>query len=380
MRVQMKYVLKKRLRDGTRAWYWNPPRAAREAGFVAEALGANESAALARALALNAHLEEWRHDTGGPRRGTTTWLIREYQRDPVFETLAASTQRMYGEALRRIESTFGPHLVNAVQYRHAKRFYEDLRAPSTEGGSERLGTANGTIRVARVLWRFAVDEDVADANPFRRVRLKSLPSRTVLWHPSQVAAFVAKADEMGHSEAGTAALIAFELAQRQGDVLALPWSRYDGAKLEVRQNKTGAPVTIPLKAVPALKARIDATDRLAPQIIVRADGSPWAARAKRFRRLVRRIADAAGLPNELRFMDLRRSGMTELADAGATDDELRAVSGHKTRNVVSMYVMPSGTQAGAALSKRARARKRLVNKSRPRVRMGQNASQNDATR
>jgi hypothetical protein len=59
----------------------------------------------------------------------------------------------------------------------------------------------------------------------------------------------------------------------------------------------------------------------------------------------------AGLPAELWFADLRRSGMTEGADAGATDDELRGQSGHKTRNVVAVYVRSTQKQAGNAIGK-----------------------------
>jgi hypothetical protein len=56
-------------------------------------------------------------------------------------------------------------------------------------------------------------------------------------------------------------------------------------------------------------------------------------------------------------MDLRRSGLTELGEAGATDDELRSVSGHKTREMVAAYVLPTDVQAGNALKKRRRSRK-----------------------
>ena len=44
-----------------------------------------------------------------------------------------------------------------------------------------------------------------------------------------------------------------------------------------------------------------------------------------FEHVFAEIRTASELPAELRFADLRRSGMTEGADAGATDDELRAV-------------------------------------------------------
>lgn len=81
------------------------------------------------------------------------------------------------------------------------------------------------------------------------------------------------------------------------------------------------------------------------------------ANAHQFRKVVRRIADQAGIPAGLTFMDLRRSGLTELGEAGATDDEIRSVSGHKTREIVAAYVLPTDVQAGHALNKRRHARK-----------------------
>lgn len=36
--------------------------------------------------------------------------------------------------------------------------------------------------------------------------------------------------------------------------------------------------------------------------------------------------------------DLGRTGATEMAEAGCTEDELRSVKGHQSRDVLSMYV------------------------------------------
>ena len=64
------------------------------------------------------------------------------------------------------------------------------------------------------------------------------------------------------------------------------------------------------------------------------------------------IRDAAGLPAEYQARDMRRAGMDETGEAGATDDELRSRSGHKDRNVVHVYVKPNRRKAANALAKR----------------------------
>jgi len=127
-------------------------------------------------------------------------------------------------------------------------------------------------------------------------------------------------------------------------------------RVQIRQHKTDALVWIPLADLPELRLRLDGTPRIAAQVITDNDGRPWAGNIHQFRKIVRRIADAAQLPDTLTFMDLRRSGLTELGNAGATDDEIRSVSGHLTREIVARYVLPSDVQAAHALKKRRRAR------------------------
>ena len=41
-------------------------------------------------------------------------------------------------------------------------------------------------------------------------------------------------------------LLAINTGQRQGDLLRLPWSAYDGKNIKLRQRKTGAYVPIPV--------------------------------------------------------------------------------------------------------------------------------------
>ncbi len=43
---------------------------------------------------------------------------------------------------------------------------------------------------------------------------------------------------------------------------------------------------------------------------------------------------------DVQFRDLRRTLATALGAAGCTDDQIRAITGHKTRSVVAVYVRP----------------------------------------
>jgi len=43
-------------------------------------------------------------------------------------------------------------------------------------------------------------------------------------------------------------LLAIWTAQRQGDLLRLPWTAYDGKRIRLKQSKTGVRVAIPVGA------------------------------------------------------------------------------------------------------------------------------------
>src|SRR5262249_18006102 len=117
--------------------------------------------------------------------------------------------------------------------------------------------------------------------PQGRAPLQWQPRRMV-WSDDQEAAFLGKAPK----HLLLPFLLAIWTAQRQGDLLRLLWSAYDGSFIRLRQGKTGVRVTIPVGA--PLKLALDAA---------------------------------------LTFHDLRGSAITRLAIVGATVPEIATISG-----------------------------------------------------
>ena len=70
-----------------------------------------------------------------------------------------------------------------------------------------------------------------------------------------------------------AALLALSTGQRQGDLLRLPWSAYDGKYIRLRQSKTGRYVIIPVSK--RLQPILDGANRISTQILTNANGRPW---------------------------------------------------------------------------------------------------------
>jgi hypothetical protein len=68
-------------------------------------------------------------------------------------------------------------------------------------------------------------------------------------------------------------MLAIWTGQRQGDLLRLPWSAYDGTHIRLQQSKTGR--RIAMQAGAPLKALLDVTERQCPVILTNTMGRPW---------------------------------------------------------------------------------------------------------
>ena len=126
-------------------------------------------------------------------------------------------------------------------------------------------------------------------------------------------------------------LMALWTGQRQGDLLRLTWSAYDGTTIRLKQSKTGARVTIPVGA--PLKAALDAAERRSPIILLTIDGKPWTQDG--FRASFAKARIKAGI-RDVTFNDLRGTAVTRLAIAGATEAEIATITGHSLRDVRSI--------------------------------------------
>jgi integrase len=195
----------------------------------------------------------------------------------------------------------------------------------------------------------------------------------------ELIAFVRKADALGYRSIGTAALIAFFWLQREEDIfLRLAWTNYrpNDAPNNVRifHHKNGELVHVPLcdedgsDLWPDLVPRLDGEARHGTLLVMRdrADRKrkvhlPWATSAvnpvRHVQRVVARIRNDAGLPTELTFTSFRHGGHTDAANAGLTDSQIRALSGHKTAAMVTVYAKKTNEQRLAGARKRLEARR-----------------------
>jgi len=336
MRVRLKGInrVSKRLSDGRSVTYWyawkGGPRLPGKPGDP-EFIAAYNAAAAQKVL---------------PPTGTLLSILQGFQLSHEFLGLADRTRSDYVRQIKLIEKEFGDFPLSAMTDRRTRGEFMAWRDKLALRSRRQADYA--WVVLARVL-SWALNRGLVAANPCEKGGRIYRGSRAdKVWSLDDELAFLAKAPTHLHLPL----TLALWTGQRQGDLLRLPWSGYDGTKIRLQQSKTSARVSIPVGA--PLKAALDAAERTkkSPVILTTAEGKPWTADG--FRSSWRKACAAAGVTG-VTFNDLRGTAVTRLALAGCTEAEIATITGHALRDVRSIldahYLHRDPALAEAAIRK-----------------------------
>lgn len=152
-----------------------------------------------------------------------------------------------------------------------------------------------------------------------------------IWLPEHIEAFM----RVAPVEMQRALIVALHSGQRQGDILRLTWTNYDGTALTLRQGKAKrAGKSAPVVTVPCTKAvrrMLDDLPRNAAVILTTKTGRPWMKRY--FAHEWDKATKAAGVVG-LHFHDLRGTAVTLLSEAGCTPQQVATITGHSLKTVM----------------------------------------------
>lgn len=237
--------------------------------------------------------------------------------------LSRSTQATYRGIIERLRTEHGDKAVRAIRQEHIL-LMRDRRAnlPSA---------ANNLVKVLRWMLAFAVARQMRSDNPVIGIKpLKIASEGFPVWTEGDIAKFEA------HWPVGTRERLAFDLllytAQRSGDVRKMGLQHVQGGAILVRQEKTKAFLELPIH--PRLKPSLDAVP--AGQMLFLVTQSSVGFTAGGFGNWFRSACRQAGIADRSAH-GLRKSAATRLADAGCTEAQIKAVTGHQTSKEVERY-------------------------------------------
>ena len=252
-------------------------------------------------------------------------LLQGYQASQDFLGLRERTRADYIKQIEKIEQKFGDAPVKALADPRTRGIFMDWR-DELALRSKRQADYAWTV-LARVL-SWAKDRGKITVNPCERGGRVYHGTRVdFVWSVEDEAAFLEHAPAHLH----VPLLLALWTGQRQGDLLRLPWSAYNGASIRLRQSKTGARIEIPVGA--PLKAALDAAKRHGPIMLTSTDARPWTPDG--FRASWGKACKKAAIAG-ITFNDLRGTAVTRLALVGCTEAEIATITGHSLRDVRSI--------------------------------------------
>lgn len=257
--------------------------------------------------------------------GSLLSVLNAYQASANFRDREPRTRTDYVKQIRKIEAEFADFPLAALTDRRTRG--EFLAWRDRLGVHSKRQADYAFAVLARVL-SWAHNRGLVLVNPCERGgRLYSATRSDKVWTSADEGAFLAKAPKHLH----LALRLAIWTGQRQGDLLRLPWSAYDGKFIRLTQSKTGVRVVIPVGR--PLKKALDAAKRASSIILTTAAGKPWTADG--FSASWRKPCARAGVIG-VTFHDLRGTAVTRLALASATVPEIAAVTGHSLADVRSI--------------------------------------------
>jgi integrase len=230
--------------------------------------------------------------------------------------------------------------IAALDDPRVRKEFLDWREKVARRSGER--EADNRLSAISAMLTWGTDRGRIVANHLRGFkRLYHADRSEIIWLPEHIAAFM----NVASVEMQRALIIGLHTGQREGDLLRLSWSSYDGSSIKLRQGKArrgGSPgplVEIPCTA--ALRRMLDQIDRVSPLILTTKTGQSFKKRY--FARLWDLAMERAGLrqvqlpgldePVDLHFHDLRGTAVTLLSEAGCTPQQIATITGHSLKTV-----------------------------------------------
>ena len=264
-------------------------------------------------------------ESAKPVRGTIEALVQEFYKSGEYEQLKPSTRREYRYRLEWLRTTHGHKPVHLLERRHVLRMRDEK--------ATKPGEANTLLRIIMLILSFAVERGYRKDNPALGIKFfKKGEFRD--WTDAELVAFRER------WSAGSVERLAFSLllytGQRRADVAAMTAHDFNGTHIAVVQAKTGTRLSIP--AHPELIAELERRKTKGKEIMLLQTKTGKAFTSEALGQFLADAIAEAKLPDECVVHGLRKTAAKLLAEAGCSEDEIMAITGHRTASMVRLYV------------------------------------------
>jgi len=259
------------------------------------------------------------------RPGTIGSLIDDYMKSAEFQANAPATRHDDERRFAIFRAKFETFPVAAIEARGSRKLFLDWRDTMRDAPR----SADMQIGLAAKLFAWAKDNETILRNPLERVsRLHSGSRKDIIWSNTQLDTLLTR----GAPHLANAALLALWTMQRQSDILTMTPIAYDGARIMIKQHKTGARIRI--AAAEAIKPLLDDAKAAGRQrVLVNSFGQNWTSSGFRasWRKELKRLGIAG-----VTFHDLRGTAITFAHANGATIQQIAEISGHSPQEAESI--------------------------------------------
>jgi integrase len=276
--------------------------------------------------------------------GTFDALVVSYYK-LVFPRLRPSTRASRRNIIERFRAEHGKKPVRLIRREHIVAIINS-RAATPQA-------ANNLLKVLHMLFDHAISLNMIGSNPASDIKkFKTDSDGYHTWTEAEVAQFKAS-----HPVGSTAhlALALLLTGQRGGDVRLMGWQNLTDGAIAIKQEKTGARLLIPLDIDPSLAESLAGVPRTNMTFLTTVHGAPFSR--KGFGNWFRALCNEAGLP-QCTAHGLRKLVATRLANIGCSEEEIKAITGHRSSSEVARYIKARDqkrlAQSAAAKLKRAR--------------------------
>ncbi|PYC47104.1 hypothetical protein DI396_11105 [Litorivita pollutaquae] len=261
------------------------------------------------------------------QRGTINALVVSYYQSPEYVSLSDSTKATYRREIERLRNEHGHRLVTQMKRQHVVKLLEPL--------TDRPSARNNRLRMLRMLLNHSVEIGWRSDNPTNSIRKMRTGSQGFhTWTERELAAFFAY-HEIG-STARTAVTLMLYTACSRVDVVRLGWQNVSDGRIRYRRKKTErfSEVVVDIPIHPDLQAVLNILSSSQLTFLETAGGRSRSPNG--LGNAMRQWCNDAGLP-DCTSHGLRKACATRLAEAGASEREIMAWTGHASPQMVQIY-------------------------------------------